>query len=260
MKSKLFFKSLAIASIMGVVTPLSGFCQNNRIELKSGNESYEKGNFPDAETDYRKAVEIDKKSFGGNFNLGNSIYKQDRAAEAEKQFREAGQYATTPAQKSKSLHNLGNSLLKQEKYQEAVEAYKQSLRFNPGDSDTRYNLAYAQSKLKAQQQNQKNQQNKDQKNDKKQDQQKQNGENKDQEEQKEKQNQKGGDGKEKEENKNQEQQLNSKEGQEKNGKQDKRLSKEEAERMLKALQNDEKELQKKMNRKEGERIKIDKQW
>jgi tetratricopeptide (TPR) repeat protein len=251
MKSDLFFYSLVIAILLGVLTPLPGFCQNNRTELKSGNKNYESNRYSDAETHYRKAVEVDSKSFGGNYNLGNSIYKQDRAAEAEKQFRESGQYAKTPEQKSKSLHNLGNSLLKQQKYQEAIDAYKQSLRLNPSDADTRYNLAYAQSKLQAQQQNQ---QNKDQQ---KQDEDKKEG-------QKDKQNP---DGKDKQENKNQEQQQNDKEGQDNkekqqgtNANQDKRLIKEEAERMLKALQNDEKELQKKMNRKEGERIKIDKQW
>ena len=52
-------------------------------------------------------------------------------------------------------HNLGNSLLKENKIDLAIEAYKTSLRINPNDEDTRYNLAYAQ-KMKQQQQQIKN--------------------------------------------------------------------------------------------------------
>ena len=55
---------MAIALLLGVITPLPGFCQNNRKELKSGNKSYESSRFSDAETQYRKAVEVDSKYFG----------------------------------------------------------------------------------------------------------------------------------------------------------------------------------------------------
>ena len=48
-------------------------------------------------------------------------------------------------------------------YEKAIEAYKESLRNNPNDDETRYNLALAQKMLKDQQQNQQNQ-NQDQQN------------------------------------------------------------------------------------------------
>ena len=50
---------------------------------------------------------------------------------------------TEPLQKARSFHNLGNSLLKAEKYEESIEAYKQALRHDPQDADTKYNLSYA---------------------------------------------------------------------------------------------------------------------
>ena len=52
-----------------------------------------------------------------------------------------------------NMHNMGNTLMKSNQYKEAVDAYKESLRINPQDQDTRYNLAYALEKLKQQQQN-----------------------------------------------------------------------------------------------------------
>ena len=95
------------------------------------------------------------------------------------------QYAGTlesKKDKAKAYHNLGNVFLKRfsgssqnqnpeeqkkssDYLKNSIEAYKNSLRNNPNDEDTRYNLSYALSKLKQQQQ----QENKDQKEDKNED-------------------------------------------------------------------------------------------
>ena len=95
----------------------------------------------------------------------------------------------TKVEKGKSnlaqiYHNMGVIFHSQKDYAKAVEAYKQSLRNNPKDDETRYNLALAQKMLKDQQQDQQNQ-NQDQN---KQDQQKEQ-DKKDQNKQDQKQNQ-----------------------------------------------------------------------
>ncbi len=69
-------------------------------------------------------------------------------------------------------HNIGNSLMEQKKYEESVKSYENSLTNNPKDDDTRYNLAYAQSKLQQQQQKQKQDQQKQKQDQQKQDQKK----------------------------------------------------------------------------------------
>jgi tetratricopeptide (TPR) repeat protein len=76
---------------------------------------------------------------------------------------------------------IGNAMMQQEQYEEAINAYKEALRKNPNDEDTRYNLAYAQEKLKQQnkkdnkqqQQNQNKQQQQNQQQEQKQEQQEQ---------------------------------------------------------------------------------------
>ena len=76
-------------------------------------------------------------------------------------FTEADKYYSSVADSlgkgkrgSDIYHNMGNSLLSQKKYAEAIEAFKNSLRRNPGDMETKSNLAYAQKMLQEQQQNQ----------------------------------------------------------------------------------------------------------
>ena len=50
-------------------------------------------------------------------------------------------------EKHKAYHNLGNTFMNDKKYQEAVESYKEALRNNPKDDETRYNLALAKDLL-----------------------------------------------------------------------------------------------------------------
>ena len=63
--------------------------------------------------------------------------------------------------KAKIFHNIGNTFMQQGDLQKAIAAYKESLRKNPKDEETRYNLALAQKLLKEQEE--KNKDNKDDK-------------------------------------------------------------------------------------------------
>ena len=204
-------------------TVFFALAQNERSLIRDGNKEYKRKNFTEAETQYRKSLEKNGKSYEGNYNLGNALYKQGKQEEAVKYYSGSTELNKDKEAKERSYYNLGNALLKSDKYQESVEAYKQALKVNPNDEDARYNLAYALSKLRQQQNEQKKDQNKDQKKDKqnkdKQDQQKQNQEQKNKEDQA----------------KNQPQQ-----------KSQPKISKEDAERMLQALKNEEKNLQKKL--------------
>lgn len=223
--------------------------QTERALIRKGNEQYKSGKFTDAELNYRKSMEKNNKSSVGNYNLGNSLYKQKKFDEAAEQFQNnLAIPGVGKQQQSNASYNLGNSLLNAQKYEESIEAYKKALKNSPQDEDARYNLAYAQSKLMQQQQQQK-QDNKDNK------------ENKDQQKDKKQQQQDKKEGDKPDNQKPDQAQNNNKEDKQKQqqAKQPK-ISKQDAERMLQALKNDEKNLQKKLAKKEATRIKVDKDW
>ena len=129
--------------------------QDFRSLVREGNRQYNAEKTVDAETSYRKALEVDEKSNLATFNLGDALYRQKKYEEAGKEFEKAASGTTDKMDKARAYHNLGNSYLQQQKLKESIEAYKHALRNNPNDADTKYNLSYALNLLK-QQEKQKN--------------------------------------------------------------------------------------------------------
>ena len=82
--------------------------------------------------------------------MGDAIYKQGRYNESTAIFKALVNEEISDKERANIYHNLGNSLLKEQKIKEAIESYKNALRTNPNDEDTRYNLVYAQQMLKQQ--------------------------------------------------------------------------------------------------------------
>ncbi|GAB1405723.1 MAG: tetratricopeptide repeat protein [Lentimicrobiaceae bacterium] len=214
----------------------AGYGQNERSMIRQGNRLYEDNKYNEAEIEYRKALEKDQTSVKGNYNLGSALYKQEKFDEAVNSLSTANALAgeKDPMLKANALHNLGNALLKADKLPESIEAYKQSLRLNPNDSDTRYNLAYAMRKQQQQQQQQQSQNNQ---------------ENKDKNEDKDQQ-------------QNQQDQPQSNEQDREQPQQKPQISKQDAERMLQALKNDEQKTLDKVNRQKVkvENVKVEKDW
>ncbi|MDR1371246.1 MAG: tetratricopeptide repeat protein [Dysgonamonadaceae bacterium] len=163
-----------------------------RNNLRSGNKEYRQEKYTESEIAYRKALEGNVKSSEAAYNLGNSLFMQQKYPEAEEQYQAAIEYETDKVKKSWSWHNTGNIFLQQavekkenpdqtydENLKKSIEAYKNALRNNPKDDETRYNLALAQKLLKDNEGNgggggndqQQQDQQQDQKQDQKQDQQ-----------------------------------------------------------------------------------------
>ena len=133
--------------------------KTERDYLRSGNKLYNDSLFIKAEVDYRKALEINPKSTDAMFNLGNSLLMQQKAKEAMEQFESASKVEKDKDKLAQIYHNMGVILQSSKQYPQCIEAYKESLRNNPKDDETRYNLALAQKLLKDQQnQNQQQQQ------------------------------------------------------------------------------------------------------
>ena len=231
MQKKYLFLSLIVVSTASYAQ------KTDRDYLRSGNKLYKDSLFVKSEVDYRKALEVNPKSADAIYNLGNALLMQQKAKEAMEQFEAASRLEKDKAKLAQIYHNMGVILQSSKQLPQCIEAYKQALRNNPKDDETRYNLALAQKQLKDQQQNQQNQdQNKENKQDQKQDDKQQN---KDQQEQdkKDQQNQ-------------QQQQQNQNQ-----------MSKENAEQLLNAVMQDEKNVQDKVKKQiQVQGRKLEKDW
>jgi Ca-activated chloride channel family protein len=221
-----------ITYLLGSFALLS-YSQEEKQFIHKGNKSFDKGDYTEAELNYRKALEKNNSSVKGSFNLGDALFKQGKYAEAAGQFEAITNHSKNSDTLSKAFHNLGNSLLRQKKYEESINAYKKALKNNPDDEETRYNLSYAMRMLKQQQQKQ--QQNKDDKN-------------KDKKDQKQ--------------DKKEDQKKENKKDDQKKEQQQQQISQEDAKRLLESLNNDEKKLQEKLKKQKGKGTKseIEKDW
>lgn len=174
--------------------------------LRRGNRLYKDSTYVDAEINYRKALDANPNSTMAMYNLGNALLYQNKPQEALEQYAAVANIEKDKDNLAKDLHNVGVIWHTQKDYQKAIAAYKDALRKNPHDDETRYNLALAMKMLKdgQQQQNQNQEQN--------------------QQEQQEQQ-------------QNEQQQQN----QEQNN--DNQMSKENAEQLLRSVMQDEKDVQ-----------------
>ena len=142
---------------------LASFCcshaqRNYRNYLRGGNKFYVDSLFDKSEIQYRKALEKDANGVDALYNLGNSLLMQQKIQDAMSQYQIAEKREASADKLAEIHHNMGVIHQGTKDYAAAVEAYKQSLRENPNDHETRYNLALAMHQLKQQQQQQEQQQ------------------------------------------------------------------------------------------------------
>lgn len=216
-------------------------------DLPKGNDSFAEKKYTDAEADYRISESRNPKKSIASYNLGNAIYKQNQSTEAKYHFAKALKTAKTREEKHKAFHNLGNTLMKEKDYANAVEAYKNALRNNPADEETRYNYALAKEYLKnnpPKKDGNKNQDKKDDKKDKNDD--KNKDKNKDKDQDKKDGKDKDKDKKEGDKDKDKSQDKNQNQGQPKPNPGG--ISKQRVENLLDAVNNEEKKIQDKVNK------------
>jgi Ca-activated chloride channel family protein len=227
------------------------WAQEDKKEVREGIKKYKDEQYNEAEIAFRRGLKKDSLSFAAKFNLGDALYKQNQFEQAENIFKNlTPDEAQTDANRAKLMHNLGNTQLQQKKYKESIDAYKQSLRLNPADDETRNNLAYAQRMLQneeqqQQQQNQNQDKNQDKNNDKDQQQ------NQDQQQDQNKD--------DKQDNKDQQNDKNDQQQQQ----QEPKISPQQAQQILDAVQSNEKETQEKVKKEKAKALgkyRTDKNW
>lgn len=247
------FRYILVVSMLLSVA-LTASAQVDRRDVRAGNRKFRKDNWKEAGISYRKALVKDSTSVAANYNLANTLYRQENYEEAEKLMKKIGDNASASANAADYWYNTGDIAIAKKDWQGAVNAFKEALLKNPSDMDAKENYIYAKKMLENQQKNgggngdgqdnqdQNNQdqnknghdQNKDQNNDQNKDCQ-----NKDQD-QNQNQNQNNGQG-----NGNQ-QPPQGQEG---------KISPQQAQQMLRAIQAKEKETQDKVNKEKADALK-----
>lgn len=225
--------------------------QSARDFVRLGNRAYRAGQYDKAETCYLKSI-AKEPSFEAYYNLGNAYVMQQKDSTAFENYKRADSIGTSdPLRKARNFHNMGNiwyaqgmGAMRQQDgnavgaFQNAVNFYKSSLRCNPADNETRYNLAMAQHQLKKSQDQQKNGGNNQQ----------QQQQDKQQQQQQQQQDQQKKDEEQK------------KEQQKPEPKKDE-MSDQTAEQLLNSAQQDERGVQRKVNKKQNfQRRNLEKDW
>ena len=201
----------------------------NYAKFYNKGNTFIENNFEEAEKNFRVAIDDSLSDLRATFNLSNKYYSEGLYDEAISRQIESTKLAKNKSEKHKAFHNLGNSLMKKEMCSEAVLAYKNALRNDPSDDETRYNLALAK---KCEEEQQNDDQNKD-------DQNKDN-------ESKDDQNKDDNKSEKPKENKNQQS----------------KLSPQQIKNLLKAMENAEKKVQAKVNdnKEKGTKVVSEKDW
>jgi len=141
----LFFATMVVAQEkpQKQERPESPYADDVRDLIIDGNDYLEDNAFAKAEASYREAVALDPTNVAAKYNSGNNYYENEKWEESTAGLLKATAIAQTKKEKHKAFHNLGNALYQQKDFKAAVEAYKNALRNNPTDEETRYNLALA---------------------------------------------------------------------------------------------------------------------
>ena len=219
---------------------VSSYADNRQARklIRKGNALYRADKRQEAQVDYLKAYRADSTDARVQYNLATSMFPQDyklvqkeRCDTMAMMFERAAQAETNPLRKAKAYHNEGVAYQGVKDFGKAIEAYKNALRCNPNDDESRYNLVLCQRQLKNQGGGNNNQQ-------------------QDKQDQQDKQQQQ------------QQQQDKQKKQDQQKQQQEPPMSKENAEQLLNAAMQREKETQKRMKeaQQQPQRRRIEKNW
>lgn len=215
---------------------LTAMSQTDRDYIRRGNRLMRDSVFDKAQVEYQKAIERDNTNPISHYNLGNALLYQNKAEDAMKEYETAARLEKDKGRLAQIYHNMGVVLQAAKQFDKAVACYRNSLRNDPTNNETRYNYALSLFQLKK---NQSSQDNQDQQKD-----------DKGQDEKKEQQQQQ------------QQQQQQDKKEEQQQQPQPQQMSRENAEQMLNAAMQDEKATQEKIQRaqQQHQRKQLQKQW
>lgn len=233
--SNLFHRGRSVSTICLLFFSLAAFSQTDRDYIRRGNRLMRDSVYDKAQVEYQKAIEKDNTNPISHYNLGNALLYQNKAEDAMKEYETAARLEKDKTRLAQIYHNMGVVLQSAKQFDKAVACYRNSLRNDPTNDETRYNYALALFQLKK---NQGGQDNQDQQKD-----------------------DKGQDEKKEQEQQQQQQKQDKKDEQQQQPQQD-QMSRENAEQMLNAAMQDEKATQEKIQKAQQKRQQkqLQKQW
>ena len=233
--SNLFRRGRSVSAVCLFLFSLAAFSQTDRDFIRRGNRLMRDSIYDKAQVEYQKAIEKDNTNPISHYNLGNALLYQNKAEDAMKEYETAARLEKDKGRLAQIYHNMGVILQSAKQFDKAVACYRNSLRNDPTNDETRYNYALSLFQLKK---NQGGQDNQDQQKDDK------------------------GQDEKKEQEKQQQQQEQDKKDEQQQQPQPEQMSRENAEQMLNAAMQDEKATQEKIQKAQQKRQQkqLQKQW
>lgn len=164
--------------LLGVALPESAVAQYfpERKLVRDGNNQFKARNYNNALKKYDEAYLKDSTKYETLYNRANGYYhkKANTPNDAELTYETsnalyekiAADTLLTDIQRAEVYRNLGESLFAQQEYEAALNTFRESLRLNPNDKETKYNYVLTKrivdQKRAMQQQNQDQNQNQNQ--------------------------------------------------------------------------------------------------
>lgn len=149
-------KTLAVLFFLSLAVAAAG--QADKRDVRAGNRKFRKGEFKEAEIDYRKALVKDSTSMKARYDLASALYRQEDFEGAGKILSGIPEEIST----SSCFYNSGNVALKRKDYAAAVKSFREALLLDPDDLDAKENYVYAKKMLENQQNGGGDNQNQDQ--------------------------------------------------------------------------------------------------
>jgi len=148
MDCKLREKTILVVGLLVYFSVFPVYADQTDSDIQQGLKQYEKGQYQEAEQNFKQALSIRPDDHRIDYNLGSSQYKQGKYLEAFQDYTQAAKQDTNPQMKINSLYNSGNALFKLGKLEEAEAIYKKVLTLDPSDLDAKFNLEYVREQLK----------------------------------------------------------------------------------------------------------------
>ena len=158
--------------LLGVVIPECVMAQYypERRMVREGNEQFKSRNYNNALKKYDEAYLKDSTKYETLYNRANGYYQKKVNTPNDKELtyetsnamyeKIAADTLLSDAQRAEVYRNLGESLFTQQQYEAALNSFRESLRLNPSDKETKYNYVLTKrvvDQKRASQQQQQNQ-------------------------------------------------------------------------------------------------------
>ena len=160
--------------LLGVALPESAVAQYfpERKLVRDGNDQFKARNYNNAIKKYDEAYLKDSTKYETLYNRANGYYhkKANTPNDAELTYETsnalyekiAADTLLTDVQRAEVYRNLGESLFAQQEYEAALNTFRESLRLNPADKETKYNYVLTKRIVDQKRAVQQQQQNQDQ--------------------------------------------------------------------------------------------------